>query len=90
MNDAEKRLLRGAVNTLERLYFENLALNLILERCSPPNWKAARDKIMNDSNVQADVREMFAQFSSEIEEKFACDSTLEELAWVLPTKGKPI
>jgi len=33
---------------------------------------------------------MFAQFSSEMEEKFACDSTLEELAWVLPTKGKRI
>jgi hypothetical protein len=83
-------LLLDAVNALEILYFENLALNKIVERWSLPNWKSERDHVVNDPCVQPDVRGVFDRFRSEMEEVLISDSTLQQLAWVMPVTGKPI
>ena len=90
MTKAEKRLLLNAVNTLEVLYFENVALNAIVERWSLPNWKSERDTVVNDPDVQPEVRSVFGRFRSEMEDAVISDSTLQQLAWVMPVKGKPI
>ena len=52
------------------------------------NWKSERDDVVNDPDVQPDVRGVFDRFRSEMKEALISDSTLQQSAWVIACEGK--
>ena len=89
MGDAEKCFLLRAVHALEGLYFENVALNAILEGCSPPNWKALRDSLINNPDVQPEARALFARLRAKAEQESVSDLGPPQVWQLLPDREKP-
>jgi len=59
MLDIDKQVLLSALRAVEKLHFQNVALETLLEFYKIPNWKAQRDKLAADKKIQPELRAGF-------------------------------
>ena len=59
MTKAEKRRLSAVIRATEYLFLENMALKLVLEHLTVPNWQKLLDRLLSDPEILAGVRLKF-------------------------------
>jgi hypothetical protein len=88
MLDIEKQALLSALRAVEKLHFQNVALETLLEFYKIPNWRAQSDKLAADRSIQPEVRVGFQTLYTELEREPDL-SVVEAFLLSLPTAGKP-
>ena len=88
MLDIEKQVLLSALRAVEKLHFQKVALETLLEFYKIPNWKAQRDKLAADKTFQPELRAGFHALYGELEHEPDL-SVVEAFLLSLPTTGKP-
>lgn len=86
MTKAEKKRLSAVLRATEYLFLENIALKLVLEHRSVPNWQKLVDHLLSDKEMLAGVRLKFSDLYKEIERSADPSPVLEELLGELPKK----
>ena len=84
----DKQALLAALRAVEKLHFQNIALESLLEFYKIPNWKAQRDTLAADKDIQPEVRAGFQTLYAELEREPDL-SVVEAFLLSLPTTGKP-
>jgi hypothetical protein len=86
----DTQVLREALQAIETLYFRNEALELLLAKYAPSNWKSLVDGLANDERLYPEVRDRFRRMHAELRrEQVASSTALIELLRALPIGGKP-
>jgi hypothetical protein len=88
MLDIDKQALLSALRAVEKLHFQNVALETLLEFYKIPNWKAQSDMLAADTALKPEVRAEFQTLYEELERETDL-SVVEAFLLSLPTKGKP-
>jgi hypothetical protein len=88
MLDIDKQALLSALRGVEKLHFQNVALETLLEFYKIPNWKAQASKLAADKAIQPEVRAGFHALYAELEREPDL-SVVEAFLLSLPTAGKP-
>lgn len=88
MLDIDKQALLSALRAVERLHFQNLALETLLEFYRVPNWKTLAQQMASDEAIQPEVRAEFHKLFEELEREPDL-SVVEAFLLSLPTAGKP-
>jgi len=73
---------------LEKLHFQNVALETLFGVYKIPNWKAQRDKLAADKKIQPELRAGFHALYAELQHEPDL-SVVEAFLLSLPTAGKP-
>jgi hypothetical protein len=89
MTKAEKKRLSAVLRATEYLFLENIALKLVLEHRSVPNWQKLVDHLLSDKEMLAGVRLKFSDLYREIEGSTDPSLALEALLGKLPSAKKP-
>ena len=84
----DKQALLAALRAVEKIHFQNIALESLLEFYKIPNWKSQRDKLAADEGIQPEVRAGFQALYAELEGDPDL-SVVEAFLLSLPTTGKP-
>jgi hypothetical protein len=83
MTKAEKKRLSKVVRATEYLFLENIALKLVLEHRSVPNWRRLLEKLLADQEILAGIRlkfrDLYGQLEESVDPSGALDAILEEL-----------
>jgi hypothetical protein len=88
MLDIDKQALLSALRNVERLHFQNLALETLLEFYKVPNWKAQSERLASDRAIQPELRAEFQTLYAELEHDPDL-SAVQAFLLSLPTSGKP-
>jgi hypothetical protein len=90
MTKDDMLLFAKTVRTIEKLHFDNLALEVLAEKYAPRNWKSLVDELAGDELLHPEVRERFRLAYAELErEQSPNRSVFVELLRSLPAHGKP-
>jgi hypothetical protein len=90
MTKDDTLLLSKALRAIEKLCFDNLALEALAEKYAPRNWKSLADELASDEQLRPDLRERFRRAYAELEDdQPPSQLALADLLRSLPTKGKP-
>jgi hypothetical protein len=89
MTKAEKKRLSAVLRATEYLFLENIALKLVFEHRSVPNWQKLVDHLLSDKEMLAGVRLKFGELYREIEGSSDPSLALEALLGELPKPAKP-
>jgi hypothetical protein len=90
MTKDDMLLLAKAFRAIEKLCFQNLALEALLEKYAPRNWKSLADELSVDERLHPEVRERFRRIYEELERAELPNQTaLADFLLSLPVKGKP-
>lgn len=68
MTKEEKMRLAAVVQAAEYLFLENIALKLVLEHRSVPNWKKLLERLLSDQEILAGVRLKFEPIYEEVKQ----------------------
>ena len=83
-------LLAKAFRTIEKLLFDNLALEVLAEKYAPRNWSSFVHELAGDGRLHPEVRDRFRRVYDELElEQRPNQSVLLDLLRSLPVRGKP-
>ena len=63
----EKKRLSAVLRATEYLFFENIALKLLLEHSQIANWQKLLDHLLSDKEIMAGVRLKFSDLYRELE-----------------------
>jgi len=88
MTKAEKKRLSTVLRATEFLLLENIALKLVLEHRSVPNWQKLADHLLNDKEMLAGVRLRFIDLYGKIEQARDPSEALEAFLGGLPPAKK--
>jgi hypothetical protein len=88
MTERDKQALLSALRAVEKLYFQNLALETLLDFYKVPAWRATRDELSSDTAIQPEVRARFRALYEELEHEPDL-SAVQAFLLSLPTTGKP-
>jgi hypothetical protein len=92
MTESDKRCLIAALRAVENLSLQNLALQVILERFSVPDWKALSDQLSLSQDfwpeVRANFRKVLDTLEQEPPDRLEAKS-IQDLLLKLPPQGKP-
>jgi hypothetical protein len=92
MTKEDKQCMISALRAVEALCFQNLALELILERFQVPNWKTLTEQLAADPKAWPDIRARFAQVIADLENESLENLDAERIQTFLlkaPIRGKP-
>ncbi len=84
----DKQALLSALRAVEKLHFQNVALETLLESYKIPNWKARSHKLAADKAIQPELRAGFQTLYAELEREPDL-SVVQAFLRSLPTTGKP-
>ena len=86
----DRQILAEALQAIETFYFRNEALEVLLAKYGPPNWKSLADGLASDERLYPEVRDRFRRIHAELRKEQAASSSLvAELLRALPVHGKP-
>src|SRR5579864_2306562 len=88
MNSPEKMRLSAVLHATEFLFLENMALKLVLEHRSVPNWQKLVDHLLEDKEMLGGVRLTFRDLYREIEGSSDPSAALEAFLGKVPTRKK--
>jgi hypothetical protein len=88
MTKAEKKRLSNVIRATEYLFLENIALKLVLEHRSVPNWQKLLEKLLADKEMLAGIRLKFRDLYDQLEESMDPSAALEALLGELPAPKK--
>ena len=66
MTKDDKKRLTAVIQAAECLFLENIALKLVLEYRSVPNWKKLLDRLLSDKEILAGVHLKFDPIYEEL------------------------
>jgi hypothetical protein len=84
MTTEEKKRLSAVLRATEYLFFENLALKLVLEHRQVANWQKLLDHILSDKEMMAGVRLRFSDLYRDLEASKDPSSVLDVFLGGLP------
>ena len=88
MTKAEKKRLSTVIRATEYLFLENIALKLVLEHRSVPNWQKLLERLLSDKEMLAGVRLKFRDLYDRLEGCEDPSGALEMLLRELPAPKK--
>jgi len=88
MTKEEKKRLSSVLRATEYLFFENIALKLVLEHREVGNWQRLLDHLMSDKEIMAGVHLKFSDLYREIERSQDPSSVLGSFLGGLPSPKK--
>ena len=88
MTKAEKKRLSTVLRATEYLFLENIALKLVLEHRSVPNWQKLVEHLLDDKEMLAGVRLKFRDLYGKIEQATDPSEALEAFLSELPSAKK--
>lgn len=89
MTSQEKKRLSAILRATEYLFFENLALKLVLEHRNVPNWRKLLEHLLADKELLSGVHLKFSDLYKEIEESRDPSAALDAFLNELPAEKKP-
>lgn len=89
MDEETRQLLTSAVDALESIWLENVAMAYLLDHYQAPDWLDSMHEYCKREKNQALVHAKFAPLRSLIQAVQADSKALESLLQTLGTKGKP-
>jgi len=89
MDEETRQLLTRAVDALESIWLENLAMAYLLDHYEAPGWFDSMHEYCKREKSQALAHAKFAPLRSLIQAVQADSKALESLLQTLGTKGKP-
>jgi hypothetical protein len=88
MTKAEKKRLSTVIRATEYLFLENIALKLVLEHRSVPNWQKLLERLLSDKEMLAGVRLKFRDLYDRLEGSEDPSDALEAILRELPAPKK--
>jgi hypothetical protein len=88
MTKAEKRRFSTVLRATEFLFLENIALKLVLEHRSVPNWQKLVEHLLDDKEMLAGVRLKFRDLCGKIEQSADPSEALESFLGEVPSAKK--
>ena len=89
-NDQRREKAPSAViRATEYLFLENIALKLVLEHRSVPNWQRLLERLLSDKEMLAGVHLKFRDLYDKLEKSVDPSEALESLLGRLPAPKKP-
>ena len=88
MTKAEKKRLSTVIRATEYLFLENIALKLVLEHRSVPNWQKLLERLLSDKEMLAGVRLKFRDLYDRLEGSEDPLDALEAILRDLPAPKK--
>ncbi len=79
MTKEEKKRLSAVIRATEYLFLENIALKLVLDHRSVPNWQKLLEKLLSDKEVLAGVHLKFRDLYDKLEKSVDPSEALEIL-----------
>jgi len=89
MTNEEKKRLSAVLRATEYLFFENIALKLVLEHREVANWQKLLDHLLTVKEIMAGVRLKFSDLYRELEASNDPSSVLHVFLGGLPAAKKP-
>ena len=86
MSQAEKKRLSALLHATEYLFFENMALKLVLEHRGVANWQKLVDHLLADKEMLGGVRLTFRDLYREIEGSSDPTAALEVFLGKIPAR----
>jgi hypothetical protein len=80
--------LSTVIRAAEYLFLENIALKLVLEHRSVPNWQKLLERLLADKEMLAGVRLKFRDLYDQLEESTDPSDALEALLGKPPAPKK--
>ena len=88
MTKAEKKRLSTVIRATEYLFLENIALKLVLEHRSVPNWQKLLERLLSDKEMLVGVRLKFRDLYDRLEGSEDPSGALEVPLSELPVPKK--
>lgn len=89
MTKDERGRFGALIEAVECLFLENLALKLVLEHRSVPNWQKLVDKLMEDEELMGGVHLKFNDLFEHLQRVPDPSTALDALLGPLPRTKKP-
>ena len=79
MTKEEKKRLSAVIRATEYLFLENIALKLVLDHRSVPNWPKLLERLLSDQEMLAGVHLKFRDLYDKLEKSVDPSEALESL-----------
>ena len=79
MTKEEKKRLGAVIRATEYLFLENIALKLVLDHRSVPNWQRLLERLLSDEEMLAGVHLKFRDLYDKLEKSVDPSEALEAL-----------
>ncbi len=89
MTKEEKKRLGAVIRATEYLFLENIALKLVLEHRSVPNWQKLLERLLSDKEMLAGVHLKFRDLYEKLEKSVDPSEALEFLLGTPSAPKKP-
>jgi hypothetical protein len=89
MTKEEKKRLSAVIRATEYLFLENIALKLVLDHRSVPNWQRLLERLLSDTEMLAGVHLKFRDLYDKLEKSADPSEALEALLGRPPAPKKP-